>query len=84
MSAPAFPPETLKRAKRVKEINQDLPAYEARARAHEADNGRRGEPLPGCDCVHCFGRCSIDRDAAMRDMLSRRQPAGPLSAVLDE
>ena len=21
------------------------------------DNGRRGEPLPGCDCVQCFGYC---------------------------
>ena len=30
------------------------------------DNGRRGEPLPGCDCERCFGRCMIDRDAAQR------------------
>lgn len=30
------------------------------------DNGRRGEPLPGCDCVRCFGYCLIDRDAEAR------------------
>ena len=33
------------------------------------DRGRRGEPLPGCDCVQCFGYCMIDRDAERRDML---------------
>lgn len=21
------------------------------------DNGRRGNPKPGCDCVQCFGYC---------------------------
>jgi len=26
------------------------------------DNGRRGEPKPGCDCVQCFGRCLSDND----------------------
>lgn len=33
------------------------------------DRGRRGEPLPGCDCVQCFGYCMIDRDSERRDML---------------
>ena len=33
------------------------------------DRGRRGEPLPGCDCFQCFGYCLIDRDAERRDML---------------
>ena len=33
------------------------------------DRGRRGEPLPGCDCVQCFGYCMIDREAERRDML---------------
>lgn len=28
------------------------------------DNGRRGEPKPGCDCVQCFGRCLTDDDEA--------------------
>lgn len=29
------------------------------------DKGRRGNPLPGCDCVQCFGYCMIDpREAA--------------------
>jgi hypothetical protein len=35
------------------------------------DNGRRGEPLPGCDCVQCFGYCMIDRDAAVREKAER-------------
>ena len=30
------------------------------------DRGRRGNPLPGCDCVQCFGYCMIDGDEAMR------------------
>lgn len=62
---------------KIKEHLQDLPAYEAAARAHERDNGRRGEPLPGCDCVRCFGRCSIDRDAAVRELLARRGEEAP-------
>jgi len=33
------------------------------------DNGRRGAPLPGCDCVQCFGYCAVDREIAMRDNL---------------
>lgn len=35
------------------------------------DNGRRGEPLPGCDCVQCFGYCMVDHDVARRDILAR-------------
>lgn len=31
------------------------------------DNGRRGEPLPGCDCERCFGYCLIDQDKAARE-----------------
>lgn len=31
------------------------------------DNGRRGEPLPGCDCERCFGYCMIDQDKASRE-----------------
>jgi hypothetical protein len=34
------------------------------------DNGRRGAPRPGCDCVQCFGYCQIDKDAAMRYALA--------------
>lgn len=26
------------------------------------DNGRRGEPLLGCDCVQCFGYCMLTGD----------------------
>lgn len=31
------------------------------------DNGRRGNPRPGCDCEQCFGYCMIDMDKALRD-----------------
>lgn len=31
------------------------------------DNGRRGEPMPGCDCERCFGYCMIDQDKAARE-----------------
>jgi hypothetical protein len=34
------------------------------------DNGRRGEPLPGCDCMRCFGMCLIDPDMAYRDIVN--------------
>lgn len=30
------------------------------------DNGRRGNPLPGCDCVQCFGYCKYDQQAVER------------------
>lgn len=30
------------------------------------DNGRRGNPKPGCDCFQCFGYCLVDQDEAMR------------------
>lgn len=32
------------------------------------DNGRRGRPLPGCDCEQCFGYCLIDGDERERAM----------------
>ncbi len=31
------------------------------------DNGRRGNPKPGCDCVQCFGYCMVDQDEALRN-----------------
>jgi len=34
------------------------------------DRGRRGNPLPGCDCVQCFGYCMIDGDARERLMFA--------------
>ena len=47
-----------------------------------ADNGRRGNPRPGCDCVQCFGYCLIDADEAARQSTlaggTPRQSAGPL------
>ena len=30
------------------------------------DNGRRGEPLIGCDCVQCFGYCLVDQASTER------------------
>ena len=35
------------------------------------DNGRRGNPRPGCDCEQCFGYCLVDNDKAPRDALAR-------------
>lgn len=32
------------------------------------DNGRRGAPRPGCDCLQCFGYCIVDRDKYARDV----------------
>jgi hypothetical protein len=32
------------------------------------DNGRRGSPKLGCDCVQCFGYCLVDKDAAYREL----------------
>lgn len=46
------------------------------------DNGRRGMPKPGCDCVQCFGYCLIDADKAAREGSElggrRRDPRGPV------
>ena len=33
------------------------------------DNGRRGNPKPGCDCEQCFGYCLVNEDAALRKAL---------------
>jgi hypothetical protein len=32
------------------------------------DNGRRGSPRPGCDCLQCFGYCITDRDKMQREL----------------
>lgn len=31
------------------------------------DNGRRGGPRRGCDCVQCFGYCAINVEQAARE-----------------
>lgn len=36
------------------------------------DNGRRGMPKPGCDCVQCFGYCQYDSDLAGRAVAERQ------------
>ena len=35
------------------------------------DNMRRGNPLPGCDCVQCFGYCLVDHDVARRTLMDQ-------------
>jgi hypothetical protein len=43
---------------------------------HEVpDNGRRGAPIPGCDCMECFGRCMIDPELRYREGLRRSDEA---------
>lgn len=46
------------------------------------DNGRRGNPRPGCDCEQCFGYCMVDGDKAQRESFggsgAPRSPAAPL------
>jgi len=40
-------------------LNNDTPSA-------VVDNGRRGMPIMGCDCVQCFGYCMIDGDEQQR------------------
>jgi hypothetical protein len=37
------------------------------------DTGRRGNPLPGCDCVQCFGYCSVNYEVAEREKAEKRE-----------
>lgn len=39
------------------------------------DNGRRGEPLPGCDCIRCFGYCMIDAEERQRQLSENERNA---------
>lgn len=39
------------------------------------DNGRRGMPKMGCDCMQCFGRCIVDGDQAVRDQALKNDAA---------
>ena len=41
------------------------------------DNGRRGNPKPGCDCEQCFGYCLIDADKAQREAALGGTQHGP-------
>lgn len=34
------------------------------------DNGRRGNPKPGCDCEQCFGYCLVNEEEALRKQLA--------------
>lgn len=48
------------------------------------DNGRRGEPKPGCDCVQCFGYCIINEDQALRDRALRNDRKPAIGLPLDD
>ena len=37
------------------------------------DKGRRGNPLPGCDCVQCFGYCLIDGGEVLRERIEAEE-----------
>lgn len=37
------------------------------------DTGRRGNPLPGCDCIQCFGYCSVNYEVAEREKAEKRE-----------
>ena len=39
------------------------------------DNGRRGEPRLGCDCMQCFGYCIVDHDVARRELPDAELPS---------
>jgi hypothetical protein len=42
------------------------------------DNGRRGDPIPGCDCVQCFGYCITSDTPTLGEWSSApRADAGP-------
>jgi hypothetical protein len=43
------------------------------------DNGRRGLPIPGCDCEACFGRCLVNPDIRCRESLRRADERGRAS-----
>lgn len=48
------------------------------------DNGRRGNPRPGCDCEQCFGYCLVDADEAYRESLTKGPARSyPLFGELD-
>lgn len=40
------------------------------------DTGRRGNPLPGCDCVQCFGYCAVNYEVAEREKAEKREAPG--------
>jgi hypothetical protein len=40
----------------------------------DSDNRRRGRPLPGCDCMQCFGGCNYTHiDKTRENRLPRRR-----------
>jgi hypothetical protein len=51
----------------------------ARLASSVYDNGRRGMPKNGCDCVQCFGYCLVDKDESVR----RSFVQGPRDSVVD-
>lgn len=54
-------------------LRRKLPEKNA---AEVYDNGRRGEPLSGCDCMQCFGRCLVNPEIRYRETLRRADERG--------
>jgi hypothetical protein len=46
------------------------------------DRGRRGAPLPGCDCVQCFGYCMVDKDRYHRQVMEFKDQAARVDPFL--
>jgi len=57
----------------MKTVRRKLPEHDA---AEVIDNGRRGEPISGCDCMQCFGRCMVDSELRYREGLRRTDERG--------
>jgi len=47
------------------------------------DNGRRGNPRPGCDCEQCFGYCLVDSDKALRATLDKKPAVAGISELFE-
>jgi hypothetical protein len=48
------------------------------------DNGRRGMPKPGCDCVQCFGYCLVDAEVALRESFAKADSSELQEAIVDK
>ena len=54
-------------------IDNDFPDITRQLRSR-----RSGPPLPGCDCMQCFGYCLINSDVQLRELMSARDEASAL------
>lgn len=63
-------------------MNRNSPSI-AELASSVQDNGRRGEPKAGCDCMQCFGYCIVDADQAVRDQALRNDARGVQARVVN-